>query len=193
MDELVEVDKKAFLFLNDLNASWLDQPMMLMSNTLLWIPLYALLLFLIVRQYGKLSWIIVLGIILTIVLSDQITSSVMKPYFERLRPSRDPTLGDIVHVVDGYRGGLYGFASSHAANTFGVATFIFLLLRKNHPGLFVLFFWALLVSYTRIYLGVHYPGDILAGALVGIASAFACVHLTLFAHNRYGLARSTSG
>jgi undecaprenyl-diphosphatase len=91
----------------------------------------------------------------------------MKPFFGRLRPSHEPELEGLLHLVDGYRGGLYGFASSHAANTFGVAIFIWLSLRKHYRWIGVIFIWAILMSYTRIYLGVHYPTDILVGAIIG--------------------------
>jgi undecaprenyl-diphosphatase len=96
----------------------------------------------------------------------------MKPFFGRLRPSWEPTLEGMVHIVDGYRGGSFGFASSHAANTFATATFLVLLFRGKKPGMVWLFIWCTLVSYTRIYLGVHYPLDILCGALVGAMLAF---------------------
>jgi undecaprenyl-diphosphatase len=186
IDKLIELDKELFLFLNDLHTSWLDTPMMLFSNTLTWTPLYIFLIYLIVKDFPKEWWIILLGIAASILLSDQITSSLMKPFFERLRPSRDPALEGLVHYVDDYRGGLYGFASSHAANTFGTATFLFFLFQKKRKGIFILFFWATLVTYTRIYLGVHYPGDIIVGGIAGAACATVCYYLTNYLKNRWG-------
>src|SRR5690606_4235929 len=126
-----------------------------------------------VRQHGRYSWIYIVGIALTIALADQVTSALMKPYFMRLRPTHEPDLARLVHTVNQYKGGKFGFASSHAANTFGVATFLFLALKDSYRYTGLLFLWAGAVSYTRIYLGVHYPGDILAGALVG--AFFGCV------------------
>ena len=178
MESLKEFDKDLFLYLNGLHASWLDQPMFVFSNTVTWIPLYAFLLYLFIRDYGRDTWIFLLGVVLTIVLADQISSSLIKPVFERLRPSHDPTLKGMVHYVNDYHGGLYGFVSSHAANTFGTATFFFLLFRRKRKGIFVLYSWALFVSFTRIYLGVHYPGDIVGGALVGVCCAYLCHFLT---------------
>ena len=96
---------------------------------------------------------------------------VMKPFFERLRPSHEPTLAERVYIVNQYRGGKFGFASSHAANTFGVATLMWLVLKMYRPWIALLFLWSLGVGYTRIYLGVHYPGDILVGYFVGFLSA----------------------
>jgi undecaprenyl-diphosphatase len=185
IDQLIELDKELFFFLNDLHTSWLDTPMMLFSNTLTWTPLYILLIYLIVKDFPNEWWIILLGIAASILLSDQITSSLMKPFFERLRPSRDPALEGLVHYVDDYRGGLYGFASSHAANTFGTATFLFFLFHKKRKGIFILFFWAALVTYTRIYLGVHYPGDIIVGGIAGAICATFCYYLTNYLKNRW--------
>jgi undecaprenyl-diphosphatase len=96
----------------------------------------------------------------------------MKPYFTRLRPSHEPSLEGLVHLVEGYKGGTYGFASSHAANTFGTAMFLYLLFRIKKSWIVWLFPWAAFVSYTRIYLGVHYPGDIVGGAGVGLLCAW---------------------
>lgn len=123
---------------------------------------------------------------LTILLADQITSSIMKPYFARLRPSHDPALNGLLHLVNGYKGGLYGFASGHAANTFGIATFFWLLFRSRYNWIGLLFLWAVAVTYTRLYLGVHYPSDILVGGTIGILSGTTGHLLTMFLQKKYG-------
>lgn len=184
MDELAALDREAFLILNGLHRSWLDQPMYLLSERLIWIPLYAVLIYLLYKKYQSDIWIVLIGMIVMITLTDQITSSLMKPLFERLRPSRDPGLEGMVHIVNGYRGGLYGFASSHAANTFGMATYVYLMMPERR-SLLVLFVWAALVSFTRIYLGVHYPSDIIAGALVGALWGVVTVRLTQYALEKW--------
>ncbi len=92
----------------------------------------------------------------------------MKPFFARLRPSQDPSVQTLLHLVDGYRGGLYGFASGHAANTMGVAFFVWLSMRSVYRWIGLIFIWAIVMTYTRIYLGVHYPGDILVGGVIGL-------------------------
>lgn len=168
IDQLIELDKELFLFLNGLHTPWLDPIMFLLSKTLVWMPLYIFLFYHIFKAYKINSWVVLLGIGLTILLADQITTSLMKPFFERLRPSREPSLEGLIHLVNGYRGERFGFASSHAANTFGTAAFLSLLFKKTRPWMPWLFLWAAVVSYTRIYLGVHYPGDILVGGTVGI-------------------------
>lgn len=172
LEQLLELDKEIFICLNGHNSPFWDSVMLFITDKLVWIPLYAYLLYLIFKDYGKQGWIIAAGIVLTIVLADQVTSTIMKPYFARLRPSHEPSLQSLIHIVNNYKGGKYGFASSHAANTFGIATFLFLLFRKTRKWIIMLFVWATVVTYSRIYLGVHYPGDILVGAIVGIISAF---------------------
>lgn len=175
LDRLIELDRDLFVYLNKLHTSWLDSAMYYISGDYAWIPLYLFLLFLVYKKYKRNTWIVLIGITLTIVLSDQITTGLMKPYFMRLRPSHDPQLQDIVHIVNNYQGGLYGFASSHAANTFGAAMFFWLVLRSQYRKIGFLFLWATIVSYTRIYLGVHYPGDVFVGACIGVLSAvFVC-------------------
>ena len=173
LERLKEFDEQLFLFLNQFHSAWLDPVVLLITTTEFWIPLYGFLIFLVFRNYKKEGWLVLLGIVITIVLADQITSSLMKPFFHRLRPSNEPSLLGLIHIVQEYRGGTYGFASSHAANTTGVAFFIFLLFRNKYRWIWLIFIWAFVMSYTRIYLGVHYPGDILVGMLVGLGSGYA--------------------
>ncbi|NJN42843.1 MAG: phosphatase PAP2 family protein [Flammeovirgaceae bacterium] len=168
LEKILEWDKSLFLFLNGLHTAWLDPVMLLATKTVVWIPLYLLLLFLAIKKFKKDTWIILLAITITITLADQITSGFMKPFFERLRPSHNTDLSSQIHLVDNYKGGLYGFASSHAANTFATAMFFFLVLRSSFSYIGLLFLWAGFMTYTRIYLGVHYPGDILVGSLIGL-------------------------
>lgn len=170
---ITDIDRQLFFLLNGLHNNWLDQIMYYVTNTYFWLPLYAWIVYLLYLQERKNLWLYLVGMVITIVLTDQITSGLMKPYFQRLRPSRDPEIAALVHIVNDYRGGLYGFASSHAANTFGIATYLTLAMKARYPLIGWMFLWASFVSYSRIYLGVHYPGDILAGATVGAIAAWA--------------------
>lgn len=166
IEQIRKWDEELFIWLNSHHADWLDPIVFQMTETITWIPFYAFLVFIIFRADPKASWWILGGAALTVLIADQVTSGLMKPYFERLRPCHDERWDGILHNYVRC-GGLYGFVSSHAANTFAIAVFLNLKLRKNVKYLGWLFLWAAVISYTRVYLGVHYPMDILIGAAVG--------------------------
>lgn len=167
IQQFIEIDRSLLLFLNDSDSLLWDGVMWIATNTKTWIPASIVLLYVIFRNNSiKQALAVLLMLALTITLADQIASSLCKPYFARMRPTQDPEIMYLVNVVNGYRGGRYGFISSHAANTFAIATFVSLLIR-NLPFAVMMFLWAAIPSYSRIYLGVHYPGDILFGALEG--------------------------
>jgi undecaprenyl-diphosphatase len=192
MQTLINLDKKLLLFLNGLNNPFLDPIMYYSTDTFFWLPLYLFLIYLIFKNYKKQGWYILLGAAITILLTDQITGSLMKPFFARLRPSQDPSLEGLVHLVNGYKGGLYGFASSHAANTFGTALFIWLALRPIYKRVGWIFIWAIFMTYTRIYLGVHYPGDIIVGAIIGLTCGWIGYRSSQWLMNRFTISQSTS-
>jgi undecaprenyl-diphosphatase len=135
------------------------------TKGLLWIPLSLFFLFFLIRKYRWNALVVVGFAALMIIASDQL-ANLVKESVQRLRPSNQPGL--MVHIVEAYKGGTYGFYSGHASNTFSVVVFLFVLLgRKYWYVLLVAFLWSLVMSYTRIYLGVHYPGDIVAGWIAG--------------------------
>lgn len=181
MEKIASWDESLFLWLNEMNSPVWDQIMFTISSIPFWIWFYLLLIGYSIWKYKVEGALIITGIIISVIFCDQITASFMKPFFGRLRPSHDPEINSLVHLVNDYRGGLYSFASSHAANTFTLATYFWLNLRKKEKWPVYLFLWAAVVSYSRIYLGVHYPGDIIVGALVGIGIA----NLVSFAMNKY--------
>jgi undecaprenyl-diphosphatase len=178
MDTILEIDKDLLIWINSFHADWLDPIMLQVTKTAFWTPLYLFFIFLIFKKLDRDAWFAIAGAALTILLADQITSSILKPFFERLRPSRDPAIQNLLHLaVDSkgvvYRGGLYGFASSHAANTFGTATLMWMLFKDRTRWMALSFLWAASMTYTRLYLGVHFPGDILVGGIIGVLSGMA--------------------
>jgi undecaprenyl-diphosphatase len=179
LEFLKHIDTQLLLFLNSHNCPFMDKVMWLISERNTWLPLYLIMLGFVIYKYKKQSWIILLGIVVLIVLSDQISSGLIKPLVERLRPSHDPMISTQLHIVNNYRGGLYGFVSSHASNTFAIAVFLSLLFKRKAFTVCILI-WAAIVSFSRIYLGVHYPGDVMCGALLGTGIGFA----VMFAINK---------
>jgi len=171
METIKYWDEQLFLFLNSYHQDWLDPVMDTLTDRLVWIPLYAFFIYLIIKHFKKGSIWILGGIGLSILMADQTASGFMKPFFERLRPCHDPRFEGLMYNYGGC-GGMYGFVSSHAANTFALAIFLNLQFRQRVKGFRWLFLWAAVISYTRIYLGVHYPLDILVGALVGLLSGW---------------------
>ena len=168
LDFLDNIDRQLFLFLNDLNLPWLDPIMYALTDARYWMPLFLIVLGSLVYKFKWQSVTIILFLVLTIVFADQISASLIKPLVGRLRPTHNPELSSVIHTLNGYKGGQFSFVSSHAANAFAIATFLWLSLRQRIDWIWVMFVWATIFSYTRIYLGVHYPGDILFGALLGL-------------------------
>ena len=196
MDYLIHIDQQWLLAINGWHAEWADVLMWYISKSTTWLPLYALLVGLVVYRFG-IQWylstqntsnyrytallrvlIVSAGFAVAVGLSDFISSGIIKPWVSRLRPTHEPALAGMLHLVNGYTGGMYGFVSSHAANTVACAL-LFSLLYRNKYATVALMLWVALNCYSRMYLGVHYPGDIIGGLLVG----------TLIAGMTYAVAR----
>ena len=164
---LIETDRLATLSVNGSESLFWDGVAGLYTSFLVWIPLALVAILLLIRNINSRRLLLVLCMVaLTVLLCDQLSSSVFKPVFHRLRPTRDPYILNLVDTVNGYRGGLYGFFSSHAANSFGLAALFMWLVRDRWFSLSV-GLWAIVNSLIRTYLGVHFIGDIVAGAIAG--------------------------
>lgn len=181
LETLKSIDESLFLFLNAHHNSFFDPLMWLFSEKFYWIPLYAWFLWLLYKRYPKQYWTVIVTVVLMIVVSDQLCN-LAKNNVMRLRPSQEPHLYSLVHILNNYRGGMYGFYSGHAANAFAVALFMITIVAKDNKYIIaVSLTYAILTAYSRIYLGVHYPGDVLTGAIIGslLGTGFAFVHTRL--------------
>ena len=184
IETLKNWDTQLFLFLNGMHNAFFDTVMFWASNRFVWIPLYAFFLFLVIRHFKAKTWLVVLATALVILFSDQISVHAFKYVFLRYRPCHNLVLQSQVHLNDGC-GGTYGFISSHAANTFALAMLLFLLFKEHirHFGWFI-FAWAVFVSYSRIYNGVHYPADVACGAIVGMGIGATVYQLFHYSHRK---------
>ena len=172
MQWLIEIDEKLLLAINGCHNDYFDHFMYLFSDRWIWVPMYVAILYVMIRNFSFRKTIVCLiAIALTITIADQVGASLIRPIVERMRPSNpDNPISDLVHIVNNYRSGRYGFPSCHAANTFGLAFFVFFLFSRRWLTVFLMF-WAVVTCYSRVYLGLHYPGDLFFGMILGFLSA----------------------
>jgi len=180
---LEHFDQQVFLFLNSFNSPFWDKVMFTVTGILIWFPLYVAILTYIALKHKRKFLIIFLVIILGVILADQ-SSVLIKNLTHRLRPCHEPALDGLVHIVNGKCGGLYSFVSSHAANSFNVALVSLLFIKKRWYTISIII-WALVIGYSRIYLGVHYPGDVLCGSVLGTLIGWSMYNLYVLADNEF--------
>lgn len=201
-DQILNWDRQLFFNLNSHHSPWMDNFMWLVSDPIVWIPFFLVALYALFKNKKNNSIAILITIALLIVITDQLSSGVIKPLVARLRPTHDPEFCDWVNTVNNYKGGLYSFVSGHATNFFALALFTSLIF-NYWPYTIVSMLWALLISFSRIYLGVHYPLDIFSGMLLGILMSvlFYYIYVRIFdssskirkKENRYRKAQLSSG
>lgn len=185
IEKILLYERDAFFALNGSDSAILDRFMWLYTGKEVWLPLAVLIIgVLVYKKNWRESLLIILAIALVVLLCDQFASHVCKPLFTRFRPTHHPDFMEQVKTVFNYRGGLYGFISSHAANAFGFATLMALIMKNRWFG-WTLFLWATLTAYTRIYLGVHFISDVVPGMVVGILFGYVVYRLYLFVRSKW--------
>ncbi|MBP7984836.1 MAG: phosphatase PAP2 family protein [Bacteroidaceae bacterium] len=185
LSTLEQIDRELLLALNGSHSLFADTLMMTFTSAWTWVPLYIALLYVIIKNNENMQQILLIlcSVALCIFLADGISSGLIKPLVGRFRPTQDPIIKYQVDVVNGYRGGMYGFFSSHAANTFSICIFLCMVIRNKILTLGLLS-WSLINCWTRIYLGVHYPGDILCGLVWGFVVGMSVYLLYRFLYKR---------
>lgn len=188
MEELIHFDKELLLWFNGSNSLFLDSLIMTLTNAKTWIPLYLALFYVVIKSNTSVRDIllVVAGAGLCVLLAGTIDDTIVKPLVGRWRPGRDPEIGMLVDTVDGYRGGKFGFFSAHACNTFSLAIFLSLLMRQRLLTI-ALVSWSLVNCYTRLYLGVHFPGDITVGLIWGGLVGYSVYRIYCYVLRRIAL------
>jgi undecaprenyl-diphosphatase len=179
---LERFDQQLFLFINSSNSPFFDQVMHAISGKLIWVPLYLAILIFLGIKYKRKFLIILIFVILAATLADQ-SSVIVKNIFHRIRPCHEPSIMGIVHLVNGECGGVYGFVSSHATNCFDVALLSLLFIKRRWFTISIII-WAGVICYSRVYLGVHYPGDVICGSFLGSFIGWGIYRLYVLTDNR---------
>lgn len=187
LQPILELDKELFLFFNGLHNNYWDTMIILITRQETWIPFFASILYFIIKNYRSKALLIAIGLALLITATDQF-SNVIKDSVQRLRPTHDPLISHLVHIFFG-KGGQFGFISAHAANSVAILVLTSRIF-KNRTYYFITLAWVLMFCYSRVYVGVHYPLDLICGGLVGWLIGWALFRMVMFVENRFFFGRS---
>ena len=193
IQSLDHTDQNVLLYLNGFHNTFWDYFMSAFTGKAIWVPMYASILYVLLKNFNwKVTLCCLVAIALTITFADQVCANIIRPIVERPRPSNQASpIADLVHIVNGRRGGGFGFPSCHASNSFGLAFFLLFLFRNRWLNIFICI-WAATNCYTRIYLGLHYPGDLIVGSVIGLCGAALMYYLLRKATKEdFGKARGT--
>jgi len=176
------LDQQLFLFLNSFNSPFWDQVMHAISGRIIWVPLYLAVLIYLGLKFKRKFFVVLLFIILAATMADQL-SVLIKNLVQRPRPCHEPALDGLVHMFNNECGGQYSFVSSHATNSFNVALLSLLFIRKRWFTISIIL-WATIIGYSRIYLGVHYPADVICGSILGASVGWLNYKLFILTDNK---------
>jgi len=183
LEKILSLDQELFIYLNGLGSVMYDGLWSQITKQFNWIPLFILLLYLISKKLGtKQTLYLLLFVTILLVITDQ-TANLFKNGFQRLRPCNNPEINSFIRIVQSRSS--FSFFSGHAANTMAVATFLYLVFKNNFKYFWLLFLWPLIFAYSRIYLGLHYPLDIICGYLCGAILGFSMFKMYQIAQKKY--------
>lgn len=174
MEQLIHLDAQLLLYLNSMHCAFFDSLMWGLTSAKVWVPMYMVLVWVLFKQYGitRAFWYSVAMVLCCFAWSEMMCGHIIREWIARPRPTNaESPIWQLIHTVNDYRGGHYGFPSCHAANSFGLAMAVSLLVRRRSTVVWM-YVWASIHTYTRIYLGVHYPGDIIVGIIIGSLGSY---------------------
>ncbi|MGQ3060423.1 phosphatase PAP2 family protein [Flavobacterium sp.] len=183
LEKILQLDREAFIYLNSFGSDTWDSFWLIITQMYSWIPIFAIILYLTFKRLGWRHALLIIGMITVLLLLTDQTTNLIKNYFQRLRPGSDPGLEGLMRAVKKRQS--FSFISGHASNSMAVAFFLYRVLHPYLKYMGFFFLWPLIFAYSRIYLGLHYPGDILVGYLYGIFTGWLVLKLYIYLRDRY--------